>query len=140
VYTHYLLVSVGNLPRPGDPTLRENAAAACTQLHSLQGGVGIAWMGALPTKTQLQLDDATGTSVLRFQLWVSPGAPVHQFYRCTGYRSSDMHHAMTFDKLSGLRTMHRDHGQLSVQYGPTAAGHGSCMSHRSIILGLSLQA
>jgi hypothetical protein len=109
-------------------------------MHPAAQFVGIAWMGVLPTKTQLQLDDVTGTSVLRFQLWVSPGAPVHHFYRCTGYRSSDMHHAMKFDELSGLRTMHRDHGQLSVQYGPTAACHGSCTSRRSAILGLLFQA
>jgi hypothetical protein len=35
------------------------------------------------------------------------------------------HHAMSCDKLAGLRTLRHAHVQSSVQYGVTAAGHGS---------------
>jgi hypothetical protein len=112
--------------RLADPAMKVNAQENLARLHSLQGGVGTAWMGVLPTKTQWELDDATVTSALRFQLGVSPGPPAQKFYRCSCcYQGSDGHHAMTCDKLSGLCTLRHDHVQSSVQYGATAAGHGS---------------
>ena len=61
-----------------------------------------------------------------FQLGVSPGPPSHTFYRCAcDYQGSDAHHAMTCDKLAGLRTLRHDHVQSSVQYGVKMAGHSS---------------
>jgi hypothetical protein len=105
---------------------RVQAEENLARLHSLQRGVGTAWMDVLPTKATWELDDATVKSALRFQLGVSPGPPSQTFYRCTcDYQGSDAHHAMTCDKLAGLRTLRHDHVQCSVQYAATAAGHGS---------------
>ena len=105
---------------------REQAEVNLARLHSLQSGVGTAWMDVLPTKETWELDDATVKSALRFQLGVSPGPPSHTFYRCAcDYQGSDAHHAMTCDKLAGLRTLRHDHVQSSVQYGVKMAGHSS---------------
>ena len=83
-------------------------------------------MDVLPTKETWELDDATVKSALRFQLGVSPGPPSHSFYRCAcDYQGSDAHHAITYDKLAGLRTLRHDHVQSSVQYGARMAGHSS---------------
>ena len=105
---------------------REKAEENLARLYGLHCGVGTAWMDVLPTKETRELDDATVKSALRFQLGASPGPPSETFYRCTcDYQGGDGHHAMTCAKLAGLRTLRHDHVQSSVQYGATAAGHGS---------------
>ena len=49
---------------------REQAEDNLARLHSLQSGVGTAWMDVLPTKGTWELDDVTVKSALRFQLGV----------------------------------------------------------------------
>jgi hypothetical protein len=83
--------------RLADPAMKVNVQENLARLHSLQGGVGTAWMGLLPTKTQWELDDATVTSALRFQLGVSPGPPAQLFYRCScSYQGRGVEHSAPF--------------------------------------------
>jgi hypothetical protein len=96
------------------------------RVHSLEHGVGTAWLDVLPCKDQWELDDATVKSALRFMLGVSPGPPHQVFYKCScGDQGCDSHHAMTCDKLAGSHTLRHNIIQSMVQYGSSAAGHSS---------------
>lgn len=110
------------------PDTRAVAEQHLARLHSLQHSVATAWLGILPTKGSYEIDNDTVKSALRFQLGVSPGPPDQACFRCLcGYRGSDCHHAMTCDKMSGIRTVRHNHIQNTVQYGCKTAGLDSTL-------------
>ena len=57
---------------------REQAEINLARLHSLQSGVGTAWMDVLPTKETWELDAATVKSALRGQKAAGKGAPLYR--------------------------------------------------------------
>lgn len=83
------------------------------RLHSLQQGIGTAWMNAVPTKPTWELSNASVTAALRFMLGVDPTN-----------RSGAGHDAMS-SQQSKLWTLRHDQLQSTVQFGAVAAGHSS---------------
>ena len=81
------------------------------RLHSLQQGVGTAWMNAVPTKPTWELSDSSVSAALRFMLGVAPTS-----------MSGQGHDAMSSQK-SKFWTLCHDHIQSTVQFGAVAAGH-----------------
>ena len=83
------------------------------RLHSLQQGVGTAWMNAVPTKPTWELSDSSVSAALRFMLGVAPTS-----------MSGQGHDAMSSQK-SKLWNLRHDHTQSTVQFGAVAAGHSA---------------
>lgn len=93
------------------------------RLHSVQHSVSTAWLNILPVKDQWHIDNETVTSALRFMLGVSPGPTSQSYFRCgCGFQGYNCHHAMTCDKMSGVRSMRHNQIQNSVRYGCSKAG------------------
>ena len=81
-YEDMRAVVISGRREAGSGHLGENPEEDLACLHSLQCGVGTAWMDVLPTQGSWELDDATVKSAWRLQLGVSPAPPSQTFYRC----------------------------------------------------------
>lgn len=105
------------------PEKQVNAEKHLARLLSLQHPVATAWLGVLPTKHNFNIDDHTVKSALKFMLGVSPGPKDKQHFECAcAEKCVDSHHAMTCNKMSGLRTWRHNLVQNSVRCGGRTAG------------------
>ena len=105
------------------PGKKEEAEKHLARLLSLQHPVATAWLSALPTKHSFNIDDHTVKSALKFMLGVSPGPKDKQHFECAcADKGVDSHHAMTCNKMSGLRTWRHNLVQNSVRCGGRTAG------------------